>query len=155
MKQVRVQEAVGMVLCHDITKIVPGKFKGRAFKKGHVIRECDINELLKLGKENIYVWEYTQGTLHENEAALMMAKAAAGPGIELTEPDQGRVKLVAAKRGLLKINVAALNQVNAIDQVMIATRHNNTLVEKGDVVAGTKIIPLVITEEKIKTVESI
>jgi molybdenum cofactor synthesis domain-containing protein len=155
MKQVSVQEAVGMVLCHDITRIVPGQFKGRAFKKGHVIKKGDIDELLDLGKENIYVWEYTKGMLHENEAAMMAARAAVGAGIELTEPNQGRVNLKAAERGLLKINTSLLNKVNSIGQVMISTRHNNTPVKKGDIVAGAKIIPLIIAEEKIKTVKDI
>lgn len=155
MKQVKVQDAVGMVLCHDITKIVPSKFKGRAFTKGHIIKESDINELLDLGKENIYVWECAKGILHENEAALRIARAAAGAGIELSEPKEGKVDLIAAQRGLLKINVAALNQLNAINEIMMATRHNNTIVEKGDIVAGTRIIPLVIMEKKIKRVEKI
>lgn len=155
MRQVRVQEAVGMVLCHDITKIIPGQCKGRAFRKGHMIKESDIDALLNLGKEHIYVWECPEGMLHENEAAMRMAKAAAGAGIGLTEPNQGRVNLAAIKRGLLKIDTAVLNQVNAVEQVMVAARYNNTPVEKGDIVAGTKIIPLVIAEEKIKTVENI
>lgn len=155
MRQVKVQDAVGMVLCHDITKIVPDKFKGRAFKKGHIIKETDINELLNLGKDNIYVWECDEGTLHENEAAIRIAKVAIRKGISITEPNQGRVNLVAKERGLLKINIESLNQLNAIDQIMMATRHNNTLVQQGDIVAGTKIIPLVIAEEKIKMVENI
>ncbi|RJQ39125.1 MAG: molybdopterin-binding protein [Nitrospiraceae bacterium] len=155
MKQVSVQEAVGMVLCHDITRIVPGQFKGTAFKKGHVIKQGDIDKLLDLGKENIFVWECVNGMLHENEAAIMTARAAAGDGIELMEPNQGRVNLKAAERGLLKINTSVLNKVNTVGQVMISTRHNNTLVEKGDIVAGAKIIPLVIAEEKIKTVKDI
>jgi len=155
MRMVAVQEAVGMVLCHDVTKIVPGVFKGRAFKKGHIISPQDVPELLKLGKDNIYVWDKQEGTVHENEAALRLGKAAAGDGVELTEPNQGRVNLKAARRGLLKVNVEALAGVNALDQLMMATRHNNYLVEQGDLLAGTKVIPLVIEEEKIQEAERI
>lgn len=155
MKKVRVQEAVGMVLCHDITKVIPGQFKGRAYKKGHVINIHDIPELLKLGKDHIFVWENQDGLVHENEAAQRLGTAIAGDGVQMTEPNQGKVNLIASHKGLLKINQEALTDINTIDQLMAATRHTNFLVEKGDVVAGTKIIPLMIEEEKLKEVENI
>lgn len=155
MKKVRVEDAVGHVLCHDITKIVPGEFKGPAFKKGHIIQEEDIPELLKLGKEHLYVWEAKPGTLHENEAALRMARAAAGENIRLTEPGEGKVDLVATRRGLLKVNAPALYRINSIEETMMATLHTNRVVEKNAVVAGTRVIPLVVNEDKIVRVEEI
>ncbi|MHB1126492.1 MAG: molybdopterin-binding protein [Bacillota bacterium] len=155
MKKIKVEKAVGMVLCHDITKIIPGEFKGQAFKKGDVIREQDIPDLLRLGKRHIFVWEYAEGTLHENEAALRIATAAANGGVTLTEPKEGKVNLVARRRGLLKVNADALEEVNDIEQVVLSTMHNHQVVDEGDVVAGTRVIPLVISEEKIKMVEQI
>lgn len=155
MKAVPVQEAVGMVLCHDLTEIVPGKVKKPLFKKGHVVKPEDIPRLLDIGKEHLYVWEMREGILHENEAALRMATAAAGDGVYLTEPSEGKVSLVAAKDGLLKINSSALSLVNEQEQVMFATLHSNQLVKKDRVVAGTRIIPLVIDEEIITGVEHI
>ncbi|WP_031513692.1 molybdopterin-binding protein [Desulfofalx alkaliphila] len=155
MKVVPVQEAVGMVLCHDITQIVPGKFKGRAFKKGHIIQFEDIPKLLDIGKQNIYVWEINNGLLHEDDAALRIAKAAAGSGISLTEPKEGKVSLLAEEKGLLKVNVDALYSINELEEVMFATLHTNQIVEKGKVLAGTRIIPLVIEEDKICKIESI
>ncbi|KKM11931.1 molybdopterin-binding protein [Clostridiales bacterium PH28_bin88] len=155
MRHVRVEDAVGHVLCHDITKIVPGEFKGRAFKKGHIIRPEDVPELLKLGKEHLYVWEYREGILHEDEAAQRIAAAAGRGGLTLTEPVEGKVNLQAAYRGLLKVDVTALTLVNSIDQVVLATLHNNRVVESGQVVAGTRVIPIVIEEEKIRQVEAV
>ena len=155
MKSVPVQDAIGMVLCHDVTKIIPGKFKGRAFKKGHIIRPEDISTLRDIGKEHVYVWEIQEGFLHEDDAAIRIAKAAAGQGIVLSEPKEGKVELSAESRGLLKINSDALYHINEVDQVICATLHTNQTVTEGKIVAGTRIIPLVIEESKILQVEKI
>lgn len=153
MLKVRVEDAVGMVLCHDITQIIPGEFKGRAFKKGHIVTVEDIPKMLRIGKENLYVWEKKEGYLHENEAALRIAKAIAGPGISLTEPREGKINLVAELQGLLKINVNGLDEINNENEVVVSTLHRNQIVEKGTVVTGTRIIPLVIDHEIIERVE--
>ncbi|CCO09198.1 molybdopterin-binding protein [Desulforamulus hydrothermalis] len=155
MKMVPVQEAVGMVLCHDITQIIPGKFKGRAFKKGHIVKFEDIPRLLDLGKQNLYVWEINKDLLHEDDAALRIARAAAGHGITLTEPKEGKVNLVAKEKGLLKVNSDALYSINELEDVMFATLHTNQIVEKDKVLAGTRIIPLVIKDDKIRNIENI
>lgn len=155
MKTVRVEDAVGMVLCHDITKIVPGEFKGRAFKKGHIIRPEDIPELLKLGKDHIYVWELEEGKVHENEAGNRLAQAVKGPGIALTEPVEGKVQLIAEYDGVCVIDEKLLLQVNMIDELVVATRNNYRPVKKGDVVAGVRVVPLVIEDEKLRQAEEI
>lgn len=155
MRKVRTEEAVGMVLCHDLTKIVPGEFKGAAFKKGHVVQPEDVEELLKMGKEHLFVWECDRQSLHENDAALRIAHAAAGPALELSEPREGKVNLVAATRGLLKVNVAALAEANYIEEVVIATRHTNQLLKKGEIAAGTRVIPLIVDKEKVERVEEL
>lgn len=155
MKSVPVEEALGMVLCHDLTKIVPGEFKGVAFKKGHIITEEDIPKMLDIGKKNIYVWEMQEGILHENEAGERMARVAAGKGIVSSEPAEGKVSLLANCKGLLKVNYTALEKINVLDEAMIATLHTDILVEKGAVVAGTRIIPLYIDKLKIEQVEKI
>lgn len=144
-----------MVLCHDLTEIVPGKVKKPLFKKGHVVKPEDIPRLKDIGKEHLYVWEMREGILHENEAAQRMATAAAGEGLYLTEPSEGKVSLVAAMDGLLKINTNALSLVNEQEQVMFATLHSNQLIKKNRIVAGTRIIPLVIDEKIITGVEHI
>ncbi len=155
MRAVSVYQAEGMVLCHDVTEIIPGKRKGRAFNKGHVIQKEDINKLLMIGKENIYVWEVNEKLLHENDAARRFARAAAGEGLRLAEAAEGKVELKAAVTGLLKINVEALERINDIDQLAAATLHSNQIVQAGTKIAGCKIIPLVIETEKIRQLEEI
>ncbi|MDF9406839.1 MAG: Molybdopterin molybdenumtransferase [Pelotomaculum sp. PtaB.Bin013] len=155
MLKVKVEEAVGMVLCHDITRIAPGEFKGPAFKKGHIVTEEDIPELLKLGKEHIFIWECGEDFLHEDVAALRIARAGSGQGVSFTEPNEGKVNLIAAFRGLLKINVEGVCLINDIEEVVLSTRHTNHIVDKGDILAGTRVIPLVINKEKIELAEQV
>lgn len=154
-RTIPVDQAVGMVLPHDITEIRSEEFKGRAFRKGHIIRIEDVERLKCLGKENIYVLELGPDDIHENEAAELMAKALAGSGVEVSgEPVEGKLNLVAAHDGLLKINVEALNRFNLLGEVMCATLHSNTPVKKSEQLAGTRLIPLVskrkIVEEAVR-----
>lgn len=153
MLMVKTEDAVGSILCHDITKIVPGSFKGRAFKKGHVITNEDIPELLKLGKEHLYVWEVRPGMLHEDEAGLRLAKAVKAPGLMLTEPEEGKVNLIAEYDGMCIINEELLFEINMIEEIVVATLNTRRPVKKGEIIAGIRVIPLLIDEKKIKAVE--
>lgn len=155
MKSVRVEDAIGMILCHDITKIVPGEFKGRAFKKGHIIKEEDIKELLSIGKEHIYVWEAKEGMLHENDAAIRLKDLVCGNGLEFGEIKEGKINFIAKKDGLLKIDKEELLKINMLGDIIVSTMHNNTPVKKGEIVGATRVIPLVIDEEKIIEAEKI
>jgi molybdopterin biosynthesis enzyme MoaB len=155
MKIVPVQEAVGMVLCHDVTQIIPGYFKGPAFRKGHILQAEDVPRLLSIGKEHIYAWELPPGQLHENEAARRLARAAAGEGLSLADPKEGKVDLLADHDGLLKIDTEALYKINEVAQIMFATLHNNQRVTQGKLVAGTRVIPLTIDEASIVQAEAI
>lgn len=155
MKIVSINESEGMVLCHDITEIIPGSFKGRAFKKGHIVTKEDIPKLLNLGKEHLYVWEINSGLLHEDDAASRLAGAAMGHGISMKEAYEGKVELIAEEPGLLKINVRLLEMINNIDQVVLATIHSNQVVQAGQILAGCRVVPLVIEAEKIEKVEEL
>lgn len=155
MRQMRVEDAIGQILCHDITKIVPGEFKGRAFRKGHVITAADVPELLKLGKDHLYVWEAKEGFLHENEAGLRLAQAVRGERLAMTEPSEGKINLIAECDGLLSVNEEYLLQINTIDELAVGVRGNKRPVKKGDIAAGLRVIPLQIDEEKIKLAENI
>lgn len=155
MRVVPVYEAEGMVLCHDITEIVPGRKKGLAFKKGHVVRPEDIPNLLNIGKEHLYVWEINENVLHENDAAARIAKAAAGQGISMVEAAEGKVELKAEFAGLLKINTQVLEEVNEAEEVAVVTLHTNQLVTVGKSLGGCKIIPLVVDADKIQKIEKI
>jgi len=155
MKKVAVQDAIGMRLCHDITKMVPGEFKGRAFPRNHIIREEDVPELLKLGKENIYVWEENAGEIHEDDAAIRIAKAVKGENIDYQESQEGKTVLEASQKGLLKIKSSLLHEINSIEDVTITSLPNNFRVEQGQKVASARIVPLVTKEKNIEKLEEL
>lgn len=155
MKKVKVENAVGMVIAHDLTKIVPGEFKGAAYKKGHVIKEEDIDKLKDMGKNHIYVLDLDEDEIHENDAAYRITKAIEGEGLSYNEPSEGKITLRSAYKGIAKINVEAVNKINDIEMVILATIHNNSLVEKDQKIAGTRIIPLTTDKHRIEKVEKI
>ena len=158
-KKLAVAEAVGTVLAHDITEIRPGEFKGRAFKKGHIIRQEDVCHLQRLGKENLFVLNITDDEMHEDEAAYALANALMGEGVKIKgEPKEGKINIIAETDGLLKINKDALLAFNMLGDIMCATIHSNTVVKKGQTVAGTRAIPLIVkkhvVEEAVKIGEA-
>lgn len=155
LKVIPVEEAVGMRLAHDITEIVPGKHKGPAFRRGHVVRAEDIPKLLDVGKAHLYIMELEEGELHEEDAARRLARAAAGPNIRLTDPVEGRVNLVAEISGLLKVDADLLYRFNDLGDLILATLPSDTFIKKGEVVAGTRTIPVVVKEDLIKRAEAI
>ncbi|MBQ6341540.1 MAG: molybdopterin-binding protein [Anaerolineaceae bacterium] len=154
MKLIKTENAVGHVLCHDMTQIIPGEYKDARFRKGHIVTEEDIPVLLSMGKENLYVWEKTEGILHENEAAERLAALCRNENMTQTEVKEGKIELKAAIRGLFRVDTERLNMVNDIDELMIATRHGNTVVDPGDKLCGTRCIPLVIDEKKLIAAEA-
>ncbi|BCJ87180.1 molybdopterin-binding protein [Effusibacillus dendaii] len=154
MREVHVRDAIGMRLAHDLTRIVPGEFKGRVFQKGHVIREEDIPMLLDIGKEHIYVLEIPPGQLHEEEAAIRLANAVSGDNLTSDGPSEGRVDLKATIRGLLKVDTEALWMINSIGELAVVTRKTDTVVETGAMVAAMRAIPLLIEEQKIIQAET-
>jgi hypothetical protein len=148
--KIKVEEAVGMVLAHDVTEIRRGGFKGPAFKKGHKVQEADICHLQRLGKRHLYVLRIEEGYLHENDAAVRLADAFCGDGVTWhDEPREGKISLVAARDGLFKAGVKALTEINMLGEVMCASRHTNFLVKEREVVAAARAIPLVIRSEII------
>ncbi len=149
MKLIKTEDAVGHVLCHDITQIIKGVTKDAVFRKGHIVREEDIPVLLSVGKENLYVWEKQEGMLHENDAAEVLRQICQGQNMHPSDVKEGKIELIADCDGLLKIRRDALLAVNSIGEMMIASRHGDTEVKKGDKLAGTRVIPLVISEEKM------
>ena len=149
MKEIKTENAVGYVLCHDITQIIKDEKKGVLFKKGHIIKEEDIPLLLSVGKEHLYVWEKQEGILHENEAAEILYRICADSHMHGSDIKEGKIELIADCDGLLKIRRDALVAVNSLGEMMIASRHGDFPVKKGDKIAGTRIIPLVIEKEKM------
>ena len=149
--RIPVTEAVGTVLAHDITEIRQGEFKGRAFKKGHVIREEDVCHLQRLGKEHLFVLNIADDEIHEDDAAYALAHALMGEGVKIREePKEGKISIVAETDGLLKINKDALLAFNMLGDVMCGTIHSNTIVKKGQTVAGTRAIPLILKKDSVE-----
>ncbi len=145
MRVIKTEDAIGMVLGHDITEIVPGKFKGAAFRKGHIIGEEDIEKLLRIGKEHIYILEIDENHLHEDDAIKLLGDLFCGDGTYYTEPVEGKINIKAKDRGgLLKINREVLDILNNLGEISIATIHENRYVNKDDLLAGSRVIPLVI-----------
>ena len=140
MKLIRTEDAVGCVLCHDLTQIIKGVTKDAVFRKGHVVKEEDIPVLLSIGKDNLYVWEADESMLHENDAARILCDLCKNEGMLESEVKEGKIDLSAECAGLLKVDGEKLRFVNSFGQMMIATRHGNTPVKKGDKLAGTRII---------------
>ncbi len=155
MKLIKTTEAVGQVLCHDMTQIIPGKYKGARFRKGHVVTEADIPVLLSMGKENLYIFEMDENKLHENDAAEILCQLCKGDNISRGEVKEGKIELSSEIDGLFTIDRESLSAVNSIEELMIATRKGFTAVRKGDKLAGTRVIPLVIEKEKLNRAKSI
>jgi molybdenum cofactor synthesis domain-containing protein len=155
MKKVRVEESLGMALCHDMTKVVPGGYKGAAFKRGHIVRAEDVAELLSMGKEHIYVWEDNAGEIHEDDAAIRLAAAVAGENVEYSAPEEGKSLLFSRCKGLFRLHRDLLALINEIDDVTIPCLPRDFRVEQGQKVAAARVIPLVTKEDNVIKVEKI
>ena len=154
MKRIRIQDAVGKVLGHDVTQIIPGVYKGPRFKRGHLIKKEDIPEFLKMGKEHLFVMEPRPGILHEDEAALRLSKAFAGPYVECQGPSEGKVTFFSKIHGLLKIHLPLLNRINQTRNIILSTLHRYTPCQPGMAIGATRIISLTTTEKLIQKVEN-
>lgn len=153
MKLIRTEDAVGHVLCHDLTQIIKDTYKDARFRKGHIVTEEDIPVLLSMGKEHLYVWEMTPGMVHENDAAERLLALCGSGNMTRSEVKEGKIELRADCDGLFQVNSERLIAVNSAEEVMIATRKGGTAVHKGDKLAGMRVIPLVIAEEKLRRAE--
>ena len=155
MKEIKVQDAVGQILCHDITQIVRGVIKDAKFRKGHVITAEDIPELLKLGKENVFIWENDETKLHENDAADILREITQGENLTATAVKEGKIELKATCDGVFHVDADKLNEINSVNEICIATLQNNIPVREKKSVAGMRVIPLVIDKQKMERVRAI
>ena len=153
MKCIRTEDSVGHVLCHDMTQIIPGVSKGPRFRKGHIVTEEDIPVLLSMGKENLFVWEVEPGFVHENDAAERLAALCGRENMAWSETKEGKIELKSEIDGVFLVDSERLFAVNSVDELMIATRRGGGRVRSGDKLAGTRVIPLVIREEKLLAAE--
>lgn len=149
MKEIKTVDAVGHVLCHDITQIIRDTTKDARFRKGHVVTAEDIPVLLSLGKEHLFVWENQEGMLHENEAAEILWEICGGENMRKSEVKEGKIDIFADCDGLFLADKERMLKLNSMGEIILATRHSGFAVKKGDKLAGTRVIPLVISEEKM------
>ena len=155
MKLIDTKDAVGHILCHDLTRIVPGEMKDAQFRKGHVVTEADIPMLLSMGKDHLYVWEVDENTLHENEAADRLAALCESAHMRRGDVKEGKIELFATEDGVFQVDITRLDALNALEDVMVATRHTNTAVSAGDKLCGTRVIPLVIDKRRLEEAEAL
>ena len=155
MRLVKTRDAVGQVLCHDITQIVPGVSKGPVFRKGHVVAPEDVEVLLRVGKENLYIWQNDDSMLHEDAAADVLRALCQGEHMRASPPKEGKIELTAEIDGLFLADTERLRAVNRFGEMMIATRYPGFPVKAGDKLCGTRIIPLVIEKEKMERVKAL
>ena len=155
MKLINTKDAIGHVLCHDLTRIVPGVSKDAQFRKGHVVTEEDIPMLLSMGKDSLFVWEADENTLHENEAADLLASLCESANMRRGAVKEGKIELFATEDGVFTVDVARLDTLNDLPDIMVATRHNNSPVNAGDKLGGTRIIPLLIDRKRIQEAQAL
>ena len=148
MKKVRVEEAVGQTLCHDITAMVPG-FKGALFKRGHVVAEEDIDTLLDIGKKHIYVGDMEPGMMHEEDCARRLAGMTSIDGAHFEGPSEGKMMLISDMQGMFRVDTDLLRKINTIGDITIATLPDHYRVEVGDKLASMRIVPLFTDEAQI------
>lgn len=147
---VSLDDAVGLVLAHDLTEVVPGQSKGPVFKKGHMVTSGDLDRLARMGKRHLYVLEIAPHQMHENEAAEQLAAALCGPGVEAGgPPSEGKITLVASRDGLFEVDPERLTRFNLDALVMCATIHRHSPVQKGQPLGATRAIPLVVDRQAV------
>ena len=145
MRKVAVEEAVGLPLGHDVTEIRPVEhIKHRAYRRGHVIEQQDIERLRDLGKNFVYVAsDLEAGEVHEDDAARTIAPRVAGRNIEYdAEPCEGKIGFRATCDGVLRIDARRLLAINSLAIPALPTIPNNYPVTAGQGVAAFRIIPL-------------
>jgi molybdopterin biosynthesis enzyme len=149
MNLINTQEALGHILCHDMTQIIPGESKNTRFRKGHIIQQKDIPVLLNMGKENIYVWEKPEGMFHEEEGAQLLRDMCRGANIRAAPVREGKVELFAERAGLFKVNSEKIIRLNSIGDLSVITKRGNRGIREGEKLAALKIVPLLIDKEKL------
>ncbi len=142
----------GMVAAHSIRDAPGAKF---LLRKGQIVGVDDLSQLRELDNRELHLVEPETGELHEDEAGRRLARSVAGSGVRLRGPAESQYTLLAEGRGLLRIDEAALFEVNNLDGVSVLTRFDYQPVDEGDELAGAKVTPLVLPQATVLHVEQI
>lgn len=159
LKSVKAEEAIGQKIIHDMTRIIPGEYKGAAFQRGQTITGGDVCRLQQMGRNRLYVEDPSIDSakwVHEDTAAEAFAKAMSGEGTRPEGPPrEGKVNILAEQNGLLLIDTRRLYRFNLVPDVMAASRKNYTIIKEGKRIAGTRAIPLYLSSDFFSTAMAI
>jgi formylmethanofuran dehydrogenase subunit E len=150
LRVVPVEDAYGRTALHDMTEIIPDEAKGPAVLAGQTLEAGDLCRLQRMGKFHVYDDSALPGSewVHENDAVQAFAARMAGQGVEYDlPPREGKINFRAARTGMLSIDLDALERFNLVPDVMLATRHHAAVVEEGRLIAGSRAIPLYLSQE--------
>lgn len=142
IEKIRVEDAIGLPLLHDLTAIMEDGFKGVKFKRGHIVKESDIEELKKIGKDHIYVGELEDNQVHEEDAISEIAPLLAGENIKISAVSEGKINLTSAEKGVFVINRELLRAINEIGDYTVTCKKSYIRVETGEKLVGARIVPL-------------
>ncbi len=148
-REVAVEKAIGLALAYDLTEVVPGRRKGAALRRGHVLGESDLDLLRRIGKSTVKILELGPEEIHEDEAALRLATLLAGPGCVVSMPGEAWADTRADRTGLLKVDAARLLEVNLDGEILVATRQGDTEVRRGQLVAKAKVLGLAVAAGRL------
>lgn len=157
MKKIKVEQAVGAEILHDMTRIIPGKEKGRAFKRGHIITEEDIPILLSMGKRYVFIKENEMDSdlVFEEEAARILSELCLNDKMSCSDIKEGKIEIFSEEDGFFVVDIDRLNAINALDDIMIATRLGYLPIRKGDKLAGMRVIPLFVSKKQLEKAKKI
>lgn len=155
MRKIKVEEAVGQSLCHDMTAILESGYKGVRFKRGHIIEQQDIPVLKDMGKDHVFVWEPEADEVHEEDAAQIVSDAMCGENVAKNGPSEGKIGFTAECDGLVHINEQALKKINSVPDYTIALVPDGYPAKKGGKLGGARIVPLVTKRENVEQAEKI
>lgn len=151
VEKLPLRQAVGHILLHN--QIGPDGRK--VLKKGHRLASSDLPALQALGREQVYVAVLADDDIGENEAARRLGDVVAGPGLKTSTATTGRVNLIAASAGLVKINRQGLLAFNDSPGITLATLTHNTPVQPKKMVGTIKIIPYAVPRPRLEAAEAV
>ena len=150
VREVSLEEAVGLPLSHDLTQVWPEtKFKGPRFSRGHVVTREDFAILRDMGREHLSVLDLDPSEVHEDDAALALALSLAGSGVEIRGPREGKCSLLATHRGLLRFDPDTIHALNEDLLWSVVTLPPRMAVEAGQEVAACRIMPLAMDKDRV------
>lgn len=147
----RIADIEGRVLAHTVRRPTG---KGVLLRKGQVLSAADLDVVRQAAGE-LHLLEPQPGDIHEDQAGVRLARAAAGDGLEITGPVESQYQFAAARRGLFRVDVAILRRISSIEGLSVFTTFDYQPVDKGDNVGSAKVTPILLPEQRLLEAEEI